>query len=212
MRARLAITTAGIECELREVVLRDKPAEMVRISPKATVPVLQLTDDTVIDESLEIMHWSLAQHDPLGWLNPELESLSAALDLIRSADTDFKYHLDRYKYPDRFTAAHATEHRDKAEQFIQIIEQRLAATPMLLGSHGCIADYAILPFVRQFANTDRDWFAATPYTHTQKWLSDFVASDMFLSVMKKYAQWHAGGEAALFPAIEDAPGRPSPQQ
>ena len=71
MRARLAIQAAGLECRLREVVLRDKPQEMLEVSPKGTVPVLILEDGRVVDESLDVMLHALEGNDPEGWLNPD---------------------------------------------------------------------------------------------------------------------------------------------
>jgi glutathione S-transferase len=195
----MSIVSAGIRCELREVVLREKPAEMIAISPKATVPVLQIAEGTVIDESFDIMHWALAQRDPEDWLNPASESPDAAFALIEQTETQFKPHLDRYKYPDRYTGTSAAEHRSASGHFITLLEERLAEMPYLFGKQVCIADIAIFPFVRQFANTDRDWFDATPYQHTQAWLTTLTGGMQFSIAMKKYPQWQSGNEAVFFP-------------
>ena len=199
MRARMAIGVAGIRCELREVVLRDKPAQMIDISPKATVPVLQLRDGTVIDESLDIMRWALEHNDSESWLKPPNGSLGEAFGLIEQTETEFKPNLDRYKYPDRYPGVNAAEHRAAGAIFIEQLEERLAATPYLFGSDACIADFAIFPFVRQFANTDRGWFDALPCPHAQAWLEHFTSGTHFLSVMKKYPQWHSGDDVVRFP-------------
>ena len=199
MRARMSIVSAGIRCELREVVLRDKPAELIAISPKATVPVLQLSDGTIIDESLDVMRWALARSDPEAWLSPASAGLDEAIAVIEATETQFKHHLDRYKYPDRYDDADPLEHRAAACDFIETLEERLAATPLLFGERACIADMAIFPFIRQFANTDSDWFAASPYRRTRAWLSRLVDGEHFLAAMKKYPQWHSGDEAVYFP-------------
>jgi glutathione S-transferase len=195
----MSIASADIRCELREVVLRDKPAEMIAISPKATVPVLQVADATVIDESFDIMKWALAQRDPEDWLNPENGSLDEAYALIESTETQFKPSLDRYKYPDRYTGVSAAEYRTTGCDFIALLEERLKEMPHLFGRQACIADMAIFPFVRQFANTDRDWFEASPYRHTQAWLKKLTAGSLFDIAMKKYSQWRSGQEAVFFP-------------
>lgn len=199
MRARMSIASAGIRCELREVVLREKPAAMIAISPKATVPVLELPEGTVIDESLDIMCWALTQRDPENWLNPDSASPDEAFALIEKAETQFKPHLDRYKYPERYTGASALEHRARGSDFVAQLEERLAAMPYLFGKQACIADMAIFPFVRQFANTDRDWFAAAPYVHTQAWLATLLSTSHFRIAMQKYPQWQSGNDAVFFP-------------
>ena len=199
MRARMSIVSAGIRCELREVVLREKPAEMVTISPKATVPVLQLAEGTVIDESLNIMHWALAQRDPEDWLNPSNTSPDEAFVLIEQTEAQLKPHLDRYKYPDRYTGTNAKEQRVKCCNFVKLLEEKLTVMPYLFGKQACIADIAIFPFVRQFANTDRNWFDESPYRHTQAWLSKLSNGKHFCVVMKKYLQWESGSDSVFFP-------------
>ncbi|MGI9331065.1 MAG: glutathione S-transferase [Gammaproteobacteria bacterium] len=199
MRARMSLVSADIRCELREVVLREKPAAMIAISPKATVPVLQLADGTVIDESLEIMRWALEQRDPEGWLHPASASPDEAFALIEKTEGQFKPHLDRYKYPDRYPGESAQEHRAAGSDFVALLEERLAVMPYLFGSQACIADIAIFPFVRQFANTDQDWFQALPYVHVQAWLATLLNGADFSVVMKKYPQWQSGNEVVLFP-------------
>jgi glutathione S-transferase len=199
MRARMAVAAADIQSELREVVLRDKPQEMIDISPKATVPVLQLPDGTVIDESIDIMRWALAQNDPEGWLALDDAIAKEAFELIEQTETQFKPELDRYKYPNRYSGAQAQTHRAEGAKFVDRLEARLQATPYLCGDQACIADFAIFPFIRQFANTDRDWFDAAPWPHTQAWLEKLIGSAHFTGVMNKYPQWHAGDEIALFP-------------
>lgn len=200
MRARLAIASAGQPCRLREIVLRDKPQAMLDASPKGTVPVLALSDGRVIDESLEIMLYALRGADPEGWLAPQEGSLDEMLALIAACDGPFKHHLDRYKYASRHEGAVAEDHRQAAMPFLQMLDERLAARSQLFGARIALADMAVMPFVRQFASTDRDWFATMPLAHLQRWLAGHVKSARFKTVMPKFEQWQPGGEEPIFPA------------
>ena len=198
MRARLAIATSGLAVELREVVLKNKPAELLQISPKGTVPVLVLPSGKVIAESLDVMLWALNQNDPEKWLTPEESELrlAAMLALIIANDGPFKHSLDRYKYPHRFTTEHqgleaasfAQVHRSFGAAWLCALEPQLD-NGYLLGARASLADMALLPFVRQFAHTDATWFAAQPWPHMQAWLAAFEASSLFASVMRKYPPW-----------------------
>ena len=199
MRARMSILSAGIRCELREVVLREKPVELIALSPKATVPVLQLAEGSIIDESLNIMLWALEKYDPENWLNPPNSSLNEALELVKKTETQLKPHLDRYKYPDRYIGVNKIEHRGKCTNFIKILEEKLSEIPYLFGKQACIADIAIFPFIRQFANTDLNWFEKSPYPHTQAWLTKLLNKTQFAIAMKKYTQWHASNVVTFFP-------------
>ncbi|MFV1850016.1 MAG: glutathione S-transferase [Thalassospira sp.] len=200
MRARIALLAADIDVELREVVLRDKPQSMIDASPKATVPVLILQDGTVIDESLEIMVWALAENDPLEWLSPESGTLDDMLALIAQNDGPFKHHLDRYKYFNRYEDADPAEHRRDAEKILNRLDGRLAVGKYLFGSRPALADFAIAPFIRQFANTDKEAFDAMPFVHLQRWLDDFLSSSFFERAMTKYDQWHEGDAPVIFKA------------
>ena len=192
IRARLALAVSGVGYELREVSLKDKPAEMLAASPKGTVPVLVLPGGQVIDESLDIMRWALSQNDPDGWLSPALNDMP---DLITDNDGKFKHALDRYKYPNRYplesdgdTHAFALAQRLEAANWLQTLESRLSQgwQVWLCGPQPSLADTAILPFVRQFAHTDAAWFAAQPWPQLQAWLANFEASAMFKNVMAKH--------------------------
>lgn len=198
MRARMAIQVSQQTCELREVILRDKPPEMVALSQKGTVPVLQLEDGTVIDESIEVMEWALMRNDPQGWQVLSVAERALAASLIEENDGSFKHHLDRYKYANRYEGADALEHRAAGEVFLTRLEERLGETTYLVADRLTYADYAIAPFIRQFANTDRDWFDSSGYIHLQAWLEAILTSDIFLSIMKKYPQWRAGDEITYF--------------
>lgn len=199
IRARLAIAVAGEAVELREIVLRDKAPGFLETSPSATVPCLK-TGDTVLDESLDIMIWALRKSDPDGWLQPELESPEAALDLVGECDGPFKRHLDRYKYDTRYTDADRAQERALASEFVRLLEARLQGQPWLFGARASLADFAILPFVRQFANADRSWFDQENWTATRAWLEAFEASDLFQSVMPKWPKWRSGDTPTRFPA------------
>ncbi|MCW8914255.1 MAG: glutathione S-transferase [Magnetovibrio sp.] len=188
MRARLALYISGITYELREVLLTEKPDEMLVLSSKGTVPVLQLPNGRVIDESLDIMAWALSQNDPERWLEPDPISQNG---LINRCDNQFKIHLDRYKYASRYEDCDPLEARDLGERFIAQLEQQLG-TGCLFGDGPCQADFAIAPFVRQFALADWDWFFATKHRYTQRWLTTFTNSEAFNAVMDKYDPWKPG--------------------
>lgn len=198
MRARAALIASGVSVELREVVLRDKPAAMLAASPKGSVPVLILPDGKVIEESWDIMLWALRQNDPQGWLGQDECHLLAALPWLNENDTTFKHALDRYKYPERFPEQTQTDYRRAGEAFLLQLEQSLK--PYLLGSSFTLADAAVLPFVRQFAAVDAEWFAQAPYPAVRAWLNEFTASDSFSILMQKFPAWQAGDELRIFSA------------
>ncbi len=193
IRARLALRYAGVRVGLREVVLKDKPTEMVDGSPKATVPVLVLDEGSVqqeiIDESFDIMLWALAQNDPDAWLDVDAELLR---QLIDANDKQFKPWLDRYKYPNHYDDLQAGEPRDRCEEFLQALELHLRAHAFLCGDRVSLVDMSIYPFVRQFVSVDRDWFNTSRYVELGRWLQAFLDSPLFLSVMDKYPQWQTG--------------------
>ena len=199
MRARLALVASGIPVELREVVLRDKPAELLAASPKSTVPVLVAAEGQVIDQSLDIMLWALRQKDPDGWLQPEQGSLSDALAEIARCDGDFKYHLDRYKYPERSVGADAAESRAVCSLFTSALNSRLADKKYLFGSKLSMLDAGLMPFIRQFSRVDAAWFAVQPWPYLQVWLEKLESSNAFVRVMQRYPKWTTGQEAVIFP-------------
>lgn len=199
IRARLALRYAGVQCELREVDLKHKPAQMLAASPKGSVPVLVIWAATgteeVIEESLDIMLWALAQSDPDGWLAINRRD---AGDLIDANDNKFKHWLDRYKYPNYHDDIIAGEPLSHCERFLAELEQRLEKHAFLCGNAMSIADVALYSFVRQFAFVDRDWFKASAYPGTIHWLDSFLAGDLFDSVMGKYPTWQRGDVATVF--------------
>ena len=189
MRARMALLASGTVCELREIALRNKPQEMLQASPKGTVPVLVLSNGTVIDESLDIMLWALQQNDPKQWLAPETALLEAMLQLIAQNDGDFKRNLDRYKYPDRYENIDPLQHRAAGSLFLTTLEERLVRHAFLCDSRPVLADIAIFPFVRQFAETDRTWFDAQPWPNLHRWLSGLLSAELFEQAMQKFEPW-----------------------
>lgn len=197
MRARLAIKVSGTPVELREVVLRHKPAALIAASAKATVPVLVLQSGTVIKESLDVMHWALAQHDPQGWLRPE--EADAVQPLIEANDGPFKQLLDRYKYAPRHPERSADDYRNEAfERFLAPLNARLQSHRFLLRDTPSLADMALLPFVRQFAQVDAAWFDTAPCEPLRAWLAAFTGSPLFDAVMPKFAAWQPGDAATVF--------------
>ena len=185
MRARMSIVRTGYICEHREVILRDRPKHMMEISPKGTVPVLLLPNGNVIEESLEIM-----QH-VLSW------DLSAAeLHWVDRNDNEFKFHLDRYKYPNRYENVDSLEQRSMAKAYLDDLDKYLS------DEISSSLNDALFPFVRQFANHDRDWFDAQNWENLHLWLADNLSSDEFTLCMKKYPQWHEGDDLVIFPPTE----------
>jgi glutathione S-transferase len=198
MRARMALLAAGIRCEVREVALAQKPQSMLDLSPKGTVPVLVLPD-AVIEQSLDIMLWALRQHDPHSWLPQDSQVLSEQLALIAACDDGFKHHLDRYKYPGRYNLPDGVSNRDAGAEFLQQLNQRLTQSSYLSGDGFGLADAAIAPFVRQFAHTDPDWFAAQDWGRVQQWLLAFESSAPYQQCMHKYKVWYPGHKPLTFP-------------
>lgn len=191
MRARMALRVSDVAYEHREVLLRDKPSAMLAASPKGTVPVFITDKGTVIDESLDLMRWALAQNDPHNWLEGDNHDAGA---LIETNDGPFKHNLDRYKYASRYNQDAARgdvdlSHRKSAESFIQRLEDKLADSDYLLGNKQSLADIAIFPFIRQFANTDRDWWKTSAYQKTGAWLERHTSSSLFLGIMTKHPIW-----------------------
>ena len=177
----MTLIYAGISVEIREVELRNKPEHLLAISPKGTVPVLQLANGAVIEESLDIMHWALAQNDPEHWLHVSVE----VDKLIKWNDGDFKYYLGRYKYADRYPDFPRGHYRQQAEVFLTELEARLINSRYLCGNDFSIADAAIFPFIRQLAGVDSGWFRASGYPALIKWLEAILATELFGRVMAK---------------------------
>jgi len=194
MRARMALITSRQQCILREIVLKHKPQQMLALSGKGTVPVLWLENGDILDESLDIMIWALTVNDPEGWLVPETGTIEDIINLVAENDGPFKNHLDRYKYSNRYDdGTRFVDHRDKAQPFLRTLDNRLERYGYLFGARPGLADYAIFPFIRQFANTDNDWFDQQPLSALQNWLTEHVQSDLFQKTMHKWPLWNADG-------------------
>ena len=189
MRARMALTISKIDYEIREIELKNKPAAMLQASPKGTVPVLVLPNGRVIDESLDIMHWALAQNDPEKWLPQNEATAQTTNDLIAINDGAFKFHLDRMKYANRYDNVEPAEHRDAAIELLMPLEARLSAHAHLIANAPTLADIATFPFVRQFAHADEEAFAAAPIPRLQAWLKQWEGSSLLQSIMTKHTIW-----------------------
>lgn len=199
MRARLALAISGQACELREVMLKAKPAELLSASAKASVPVLVLPSGEVIEQSLDIMHWALQRNDPAQWLSAHPAQAAQMQVLIDDCEQTFKHHLDRYKYPNRYEGDDALLHRAAAATWLQSLAQQMSPEGWLFDRTASLADMAIAPFVRQFAQTDPLWFEQQAWPALQAWLNRIVSSALFESVMHTYPAWESGTAGPLFP-------------
>ncbi|WP_240554935.1 glutathione S-transferase [Oceanicoccus sagamiensis] len=195
IRARMALLSSKIAVELREIILRDKPASMLEYSPKGTVPVLVLNDNRVIDESREIISWALQHNDPEQLLRTDKTQIK---QLIDQNDGDFKASLDRYKYADRYPEKTMLEYRSDGEQFLALLEQRLGQHRFLIDDKPSVADLAIFPFIRQFAHVDKAWFDQSQYNNLQRWLNGFLESAAFERCMQKRPPWKPGDSTEFF--------------
>jgi len=196
MRARMAIHISGQKCELREVLLRDKPPSMLDYSAKGTVPVLILQDGKVIDESLDVIDWALNINDPDDWQRSKDKEKTK--ELIKINDGEFKYHLDRYKYSKRYDNEDPEFHRKKCLKFIESINNELNNSEYIFDDNISYADIVLLPFIRQFRIADIEWFDSLPYDNLKKWLSSFLGSSLLNSIMKKYDLWKEGDKSIVF--------------
>lgn len=208
MRARLGILLAGQTVLIRAVVTKNKPAEMLAVSPKGTVPVLiiahhecaedQYGNATIIDESIEIMLWALKLNDPQNLLRAEdSRKLDTMLELIWRNDNVFKPKLEVYKLAKRFHKESELRDRQNCEQFVAELEETLNSGPYLMGDHPSLTDYALLPFVRQFARVDRQWYVQSPYPKLRDWLNRHLQMPLFTKAMAKYPLWLDSHQAFL---------------
>ena len=203
MRARLAIFKSKVKIELRDIVLSNKPNEMLLASPKGTVPVLVLNQDKaetmqVIEESLDIMLWALSENDPEDLLHNDQDNvekdqgssqLTAMLNLIHTFDTQFKSSLEQYRCAKRYHEDNLLDCREACEQYLKIIEERLKQHNFIISDKESLADIALLPFIRQFAQVERQWYLQSPYPKVRQWLNRYLQSPMFTKVMTKYPLW-----------------------
>lgn len=184
MRARMALVESKIEFDVYEISLRNKPQEMLSISPKGTVPVL-IVNELVLDESLEIMKWAYKNSKSKQLNVLESEKQTTANKLIEINDGKFKDFLDCYKYFERYPNKSKQEHRENCYFFLDILEKRLKDTLFLINDERTFADISIFPFIRQFMNVDKGWFDESEYIKIKKWLTLLVESDLFEKIMVK---------------------------
>ena len=200
MRARLALSQAGVSVELREVDLKHKPAALLAISPAATVPAMDTGTGEALVQSLDIMRWALRHNDPGQWLtrgDPDSNQRLLAIN-----DGDFKQALDRYKYPNRHPQRSQADYRNDAVAcLIEPLEAALVTKGFLGGALPCWADAAIFPFVRQFAAVDAAWWRAGPWPATRHWLQGWQETALFGVCMHKYAVWTPAVAPVLFPPM-----------
>ena len=194
IRARLAIQASGIEVELREVVLRDKPPDFLASSPKGTVPII-VNANEVVEESLDIMLWALSMSDPKGWLKMP----DAGYEWIARNDGPFKTALDHTKYSVRYPQLNPHFEREKAKKFLHDLDTQIGSNMWIFGKNCTLADMAILPFVRQFSNINNNWFSSQNWQNIHRWLTAFLHSNKYNSVMIKYDKWIAGDSIISFP-------------
>jgi glutathione S-transferase len=193
MRAHMGLKNSGLKIELREVDLKAMPEELLTISARETVPVLVLSnkmaDDSIIDESWDILKWALEQKDPDNWLGENKQFLPDAEMLVETNDFSFKNDLDHYKYADRFPEHSEEYYRQACEEFIEELEEMLSEHDYLLAGQLTIADVAVFPFVRQFSLVDKSWFDQSPYRNVQKWLQNLIDTELFQNVFQKRELW-----------------------
>ena len=186
MRARMSLILASKECELREILLSNKPNEMLKISSKGTVPVLQFSND-VLDESLDIISWAMESHAPSVHIYSEAEEL-LSLKLIQLFDSNFKYHLDRYKYSSRYDVD-PKEHQQECKTILENLEAEINPSPWIFGKQISLLDISILPFIRQCKIANPNWFFAQNFPKLIDLLNYFENSKLFDQAMQKYELW-----------------------
>ncbi len=191
MRARLTLLLSEQDIIIRAITLKDKPQTMLKASPKGTVPVLVLTDGTVIEESMEIMLWALEQSDPNNLLPQDKPDIQQAIiKLIQRGDDEFKHPLEQYRAAKRYHRDSEIHWREQCESFIEELEQRLSTNSYFVGNSASLADYSFIPFMRQFGRVDRKWFANAPYPNVKAWLSTQLQSRLYAKMMTKHPLWH----------------------
>ena len=63
-------------------------------------------------------------------------------------------------------------------------------------------DLAVMPFVRQFASVDRQWFDNQHRQSLRRWLDRWLADPLFTGVMTKFLQWQEGSLGQRWPVGE----------
>jgi len=197
MRARMALKLANLKCELREVELKNKPEEMLHISPKGTVPILVL-DDFILDESNDIIQWVIG-NNPNILMSLDEEQSQQTSKLVDLFDAEFKHHLDRYKYHQRY-GSNATDHREKCDDILYLLDKKISKEGWIFSDEISLLDISILPFIRQFRIADERYFYSQNYQKVINLLKRFENSDLFESIMHKYEPWQPNqAEQTIFP-------------
>tara|TARA_B100001063_G_C16765340_1_gene558282 strand:- start:1529 stop:2125 length:597 start_codon:yes stop_codon:yes gene_type:complete len=198
MRARMILKLADLKCELREVRLNNKPEHMLEVSPKGTVPVLIL-EDKIIDESIDIVNWALNITNVFEG-NIKQDEINLTEELIDLFDDKFKYHLDRYKYSNRYEDVDVEHHQNECLNILKKLETIIDDTNWIFGDRISKLDILILPFIRQFRIADQEWFDSQQnIPRIQRVLMNFLDSNIFKSVMNKYEEWSEGSDKIYFP-------------
>ncbi|ABV88050.1 glutathione S-transferase N-terminal domain-containing protein [Shewanella pealeana] len=201
MRARMAIYQSGQAVQLRELCLDSKPVEFLTASPKGTVPVLVLPNGEVFEQSLEIMRWAFGTHDPDNYLiSDNSNKQQQMLRLIKLFDEEFISSLEIYRSAKRYHDESLQECREACEQYLQLLEQRLLQHRYLFSDNPSLADLAIIPFIRQLARVERQWYLNSPYPKVRNWLNGYLQSLMFSKVMAKFPLWSANDVPVIFKA------------
>jgi glutathione S-transferase len=193
MRARLAIISSEVQVVIREVSLKNKPEELLRISPQFTVPCLE-TPTKTISESMDIMFWALQKNDPEFLLDMPKDGQN----IISYNDNQFKKTLDRTKYQTKLINVDIAKERKVASEFLNQLDNLLTKT-FLFGDKKTLADIAILPFIRQYAFIDRAWFKEQNWTNVINWLDRFLTSPSFVAIQTKYPIWVQNQDPVIFP-------------
>lgn len=194
MRAHMALNYAGLKIILRDVKLSDLPAEVLAVSPHATVPSLAISENEYMDESWDIVKWAVQQNDPGNWLGENNEYLNEAEMLVEINDFSFKDDLDHYKYADRYPEHPMEYYRENGEEFLEELTELLQQNTFLSADHITITDIAVFPFIRQFAMVDKEWFDKSPYPELQRWLLAMLSSEWFIEAFKKHETWETGSK------------------
>jgi glutathione S-transferase len=209
MRARLAIYASKQQVQLRDLVLSNKPDEMLAVSPKGTVPVLVTASNLVIDESLAIMQWAFSQTDPDDYLHKKvlnkaalnkevLNALAEMLAVIEIFDHEFKGHLEKYRCSKRYHEPSLIADRQQCEAYLADLESRLCQHQYLMSDKPSLVDLALMPFIRQFARVERQWYLQAPYPKLRQWLNHYLQSRMFSKVMEQHPLWLDAKQVVIF--------------